>query len=56
MSSVVLTGKEKFISFDKDKDRLDSFMGNLMQGNADCFSLWKVCRIIFERGFNINSE
>ena len=33
MSSVVLTGEEKFISFDKDKDRLDSFMGNLMQGN-----------------------
>ena len=47
MSSVVVTGKEKFILFDKDKDRLDSFMGSLMQGNGDYVNLWKVCRTIF---------
>ena len=65
MSSVVVTDKEKFLSFDQDKDRLDSFFGSLMQANADLFNLWKVCRIIFvlshgqadvERGFNINGE
>ena len=65
MSSVVVTDKGKFLSFDQDKDRLDSFFGSLMQANADLFNLWKVCRIIFvlshgqadvERGFNINGE
>ena len=65
MSLVVVTTKQKFISFDKDKDRLDSFMSSLMQGNANYVNLWKVCRIIFvlshgqadvERGFNINGE
>ena len=65
MSSIVATDKEKFLSFDQDKDRLDSFFGSLMQANADLFNLWKVCRIIFvlshgqadvERGFNINGE
>ena len=65
MSSVVVTDKEKFLSFDQDKDRLDSFFGSLMQAIADLFNLWKVCRIIFvlshgqadvERGFNINGE
>ena len=39
MSSVVVTDKEKFFSFDQDKDRLDSFFGSLMQANAD-FNLW----------------
>ena len=62
MSSVVVTDKEKFFSFDQDKDR---FFSSLMQANVDFFSLWKVCRIIFvlshnqadvERGFNINGE
>ena len=65
MSSVVVTAKEKFFSFDKDKDRLDSFMSSLMQGNGDYVNLWKVCRIIFvlfygqadvERGFNTDGE
>ena len=65
MSSFIVTNKEKFLSFDQDKDRLDRFFGNLMQANADFFNLWKVCRIIFvlshgqadvERGFNINGE
>ena len=65
MSLVVLTAKEKFISFNKDKDRLDSFMGSLMQGNADYVNLWTVCCIIFvlshgqadvEWGFNISGE
>ena len=51
--------------FYKDKDRLDSFTGSLMQSNADYVNLWKVCRISFvlfhgqadvERGFNINAE
>ena len=65
MSSVVVTDKEKFLSFDQDKDRLDSYFGSLMQVNVDFFSFWKVCRIIFvlshnqadvERGFNINGE
>ena len=42
-----MTAKEKFFSFDKNKDRLDSFMSNLMQGNGDYVNLWKVCRIIF---------
>ena len=65
MSSVVVTDKEKFLSFDQDKTRLDSFCGSLMQANADLFNLLKVCRIIFvlshgqaddERGFNINGE
>ena len=62
MSSVAVTAKEKFLLFDNDKDCLDSFMGSLMQGNADFVNLWKVCRIIFVlshgqtdvgRGFNI---
>ena len=39
MSSVVVTPKEKFLSFDKDKDSLDSFMGSLMQGNVDYVNL-----------------
>ena len=65
MSSVVVTAKKKFISFDKDEDHLDSFMGSLMHGNADYVNLWKVCRIIFVlshdqadvgRVFNINRE
>ena len=34
MSSVVVTDKVKFLSFDQDKDRLDSFFGSLMQANA----------------------
>ena len=34
MSSVVVTDKGKFLSFDQDKDRLDSFFGSLMQANA----------------------
>ena len=63
--SSVVTNNEKFLSFDQDKDRLDSFLGSLMQANADFFHLWKVCRIIFvlshshadgERGFNLNGE
>ena len=65
MSSAVVTAKEKFFLSDKDKDRLDSFMGSLMQRNADYVNFWKVCRIIFvlshgqayvKRGFNINGE
>ena len=65
MNSAVVTAKEKFLSFDEDKDRLDSFMGSLMQDNADYVNLWKVCRIIFalshdqadvERGFIMNGE
>ena len=65
MSSVVVSDKGKFLSFDQDKDCLDSFFGSLMQVNADLFILWKVCRIIFvlshgqadvERSFNISGE
>ena len=65
ISSVVVTNNEKFLSFDQDRDRLDSFLGSLMQANADFFNLWNVCRIIFvlshsqadgERGFNISGE
>ena len=46
MSSVVVTDKEKFLSFDQDRDCSDSFCGSLMQANADFFNLWKVSRII----------
>ena len=66
MSSVIVTAKETFLLFDKEKDRSDSFMGSLMKGNANYINLWKVYRIIFvlshshqgdvERGFNINVE
>ena len=39
ISSVVVTNNEKFLSFDQDKDLLDSFLGSLMQANADFFNL-----------------
>ena len=60
-----MTAKEKFLSFDKDKDRLENFMGSLMRGNNDYVNLWKFCRIIFvlphgqadvERSFDSNGE
>ena len=43
MSSVVVTAKGKFLSF----DHLDSLMGSLMQDNAHSVNTWKVCKIIF---------
>ena len=43
MSSVVVTAKGKFLSF----DHLDSLMGSLMQDSAHSVNSWKVCKIIF---------
>ena len=47
MSSVVVTTKEKFLLFDKEKDGLNSFMGSSMEGNSDFVNFWKVFRIVF---------
>ena len=44
IGSVVVTTKERFLAFDKDAHRLDSFMGSLMQGNQDFIRLWKVSK------------
>ena len=44
MSSVVVSAKEKFLLFDKDKWCVGRFIGSLMEGNVN---LWKVFRVVF---------
>ena len=57
--------KDEFSSFDKDKQRLDTFLSKYISQNADCVNLWKVCKMVFvlfhgqagvKRGFSINKE
>ena len=57
--------KDEFSSFDKDKQRLDTFLSKYISQNADCVHLWKVCKVVFvlfhgqggvERGFSVNKE
>ena len=65
LTSVVVTDQDKFLSYDMDKNRLDSFLSGYMKGVAKFAHLWKVCKIIFtlchgqadiERGFSVNKE
>ena len=39
--------QRKIPFFDKDVDRLDSFLGSYMKADVNYVSSWKVCRIIF---------
>ena len=44
--SVLISGKKKIFLFDKYKDRVDSFMGCLMQGfYVDHVNMWNFYRI-----------
>ena len=45
MSSAVAIIKEKFVLFDKDKNRLDSSNGSSMQNNTDYVNLCNLCLI-----------
>ena len=65
LNSIVVTRKQKFLSFDKDVNHLDSFLVSYMTDDAKYVNLWKVSIIILvlshsqtdlERGFNVNSE
>ena len=65
LTSVAVTDQDKFLSYDMDKNRLDSFLSGYMKGVAKFANLWKVCKIIFtlshgqadiERGFSVNKE
>ena len=56
---------EVFSNYDVKKERLDTFLGNYLQGNKKYESLWPVCIFTFtfshgqshvERGFNINDD
>ena len=62
---LIKTDREKFLSFDLEKDRLDTFLGGYLYKNPKFNELWHVCIFIFilphgqavvERGFNINSD
>ena len=57
--------KDEFSSFDKGKQRLDTFLSKYISQNVDCVNLWKVCKVVFvlfhgqggvERGFSVNKE
>lgn len=65
LNSIVVTRKQKFLSFDKDVNHLDSFLVSYMTDDAKYVNLWKVSITILvlshsqtdlERGFNVNSE
>ena len=57
--------KDKFNSFDYDKERLDEFLKGFLYKNKKYSHLWKVCLFIFtmfhgqssvKRGFSVNKE
>ena len=65
LTSVAVTDQGKFLSYDMDKNRLNSFLSDYMEGVDKFANLWKVCKIIFtlshgqadiERGFSVNEE
>ena len=65
MKSVCILNRDKFVNFDKQSERLDTFFGEIMGDDTKYSDLWKVCQLIFvllhgqsqtERGFNINKE
>ena len=65
LNSILVTRKQKFLSFDKDVNHVDSFLVSYMTDDAKYVNLWNVSIIILvlshsqtdlERGFNVNSE
>ena len=65
LKSVCILNKDKFVNFDKQSGRLDTFFGELMGHDTKYSDLWKVCQFVFvlshgqsqtERGFNVNKE
>ena len=65
IQTVVHQNKDEFSSFNKDKQRLDTFFSKYCSQNADYVNFWKVCKIVFvlfhgqadvERGFSVNKE
>ena len=43
----VLQNIYHFSSIDKDKQRLDTFLGKYNRGYADYVHLWRVCKVVF---------
>ena len=62
LTSVAVTDQDKFLSYDMDKNRLDSFLSGYMKGVTKFANLWKVIFTLshgqadIERGFSINKE
>ena len=65
LNKEVVMYSKKFVEFDFNKQRLDSFFYPVIGTNPEYVDLWKICQLVFilnhgqaftERGFSVNKK